>query len=58
MGQPIEIVPTFSDYKKTNFGIFLLYFKNTDIGNFTLASKVTKVEISKEIDPKIFEIKK
>ena len=58
MGQSIEIVTTFSDYKKTDFGIVLPYTKNTDMGNFALASKVNKVEVNKEIDPKIFEMTK
>ena len=58
MGQPVDVTTTFSDYKKTDFGIVLAYTKNTDLGMFQLASKTTKVEANKEIDPKIFEIPK
>ena len=58
MGQSIEIVTTYSDHKKTDFGIVLPYTRSTDFGGFALASKVTKVEVNKEIDPKIFEMSK
>ncbi|MEP7375769.1 MAG: hypothetical protein ABI675_20400 [Chitinophagaceae bacterium] len=55
MGQPVEVVTTFSDYKKTDFGIVLPYGKAMDFGNFALSAKINKVEVNKEIDPKIFE---
>ena len=55
MGQPVEVVTTFSDYKKTDFGIVLPYTRAIDLGSFSLTAKVNKVEVNKEIDPKIFE---
>ena len=55
MGQTVEVVTTFSDPKKTDFGIVLPYSRAIDLGGFALSSKVNKVEINKEIDPKIFE---
>jgi len=55
MGQTVEVVTTFSDHKKTDFGIVLPYSRAIDLGGFALSSKVNKVEINKEIDPKIFE---
>ena len=58
MGQSIEIVSTYSDHKKTDFGIVLPNSRTTDFGQFALAAKVTKVEVNKEIDPKIFEMSK
>lgn len=58
MGQSIEIVTSFSDYKKTDFGIVLPYTKAIDFGGFALTFKRTKVEVNKEIDPKIFEMPK
>jgi hypothetical protein len=58
MGQSVEIVTTFSDYKKTDFGIVLPYNKSMDFGGFALSYKRTKVEVNKEIDPKIFELPK
>jgi hypothetical protein len=58
MGQAVEIVTTFSDYKKTDFGIVLPYTKVIDFGGFALTYKRTKVEVNKELDPKIFEMPK
>ena len=55
MGQPIEVVTTLSDHKKTDFGIVLPYARTIDLGNFALSAKVNKIEVNKEIDPKIFE---
>lgn len=58
MGQSAEIVTTFSDYKKNDFGITLPYTRTVDYGGFSLSFKATKVEVNKEIDPKIFEMPK
>ncbi|HKC34625.1 MAG TPA: hypothetical protein VKB95_01140 [Chitinophagaceae bacterium] len=58
MGQPVEVVVTFSDYKKTDFGLLYPYAKTVDLGGFTLGFKRNKVEINKEIDPKVFEMSK
>lgn len=55
MGQTVEVVTTFSDYKKTDFGIVLPYSKAVDFGGFAVSSKADKVEINKEMDPKIFD---
>ena len=58
MGQPVEVVTTYSDYKKTESGIVLPYAKTIDLGGFSMSSKTNKVEVNREIDPKIFEISK
>jgi hypothetical protein len=58
MGQAIEITSTYSDHKKTDFGVVLPFSRSTDFGGFSLASKTTKAEINKEIDPKVFEMTK
>ncbi|HEY6505696.1 MAG TPA: hypothetical protein VIZ28_17090 [Chitinophagaceae bacterium] len=58
MGQPTEIVVTFSEHKKTDFGIVLPYTRSVDFGTFAFSLKVNKVEVNKEIDPKIFELPK
>ena len=49
---------SFSDYKKTDFSIVIPQSKATDFGGFAVAAKVTKEDVNKEIDPKIFEIPK
>lgn len=58
MGQPVEVTTTFADYKKTDFGIVVPYTRNVDMGMFQLEQKVNKVEVNKEIDPKIFDMPK
>ena len=58
MGQPVEVVVTLSDYKKTDFGIVLPYARTIDLGGFAMSAKVNKVEFNKEIDPKIFDLPK
>jgi hypothetical protein len=58
MGQQTEVITTFSDYKKTDFGIVLPHTRNVDFGQFQLAQKVNKVEVNKEIDPKMFDMPK
>ena len=58
MGQSVDVTTTYSDYKKTDFGIFIAYTKNVDTGMFQIAQKVDKVEVNKQIDPKIFDIPK
>ena len=59
MGQPVEITVSFSDYQKTDFGYVLPHKIDTDMGgSFSFSATVTKVEINKEIDPKIFEMPK
>ena len=58
MGQPVEVVVTASDHKKTDFGVVLAHTRTIDLGGFSMTAKVNKVEFNKEIDPKIFEMPK
>lgn len=58
MGQSVEITTTYSDYKKTDFGIMVPYAKNIDMGMFQLAQKIEKVEVNKTIDEQIFAMPK
>ncbi len=59
MGQPVEISISFSDYQKTDFGYVIAHKIDTDMGgNFSFSATVNKIEINKEIDPKIFEMPK
>ena len=52
-GQSVEIVVTFSNYQKTDFGYVVPFKTDLDLGQFQLSYTVKKVEINKEIDPKI-----
>jgi len=58
MGQAVDVTTTFSDHKKTDFGVVLAYTKSVDLGMFQYTQKIDKVEVNKEIDPKIFDIPK
>lgn len=58
MGSPVDITTSFSDYKKTDFGMVLSYSQVLDIGSYTLPSMVTKVEANKAVDPAIFDMPK
>lgn len=56
-GQEAEIETTFSDYKKTDYGYVLPYKIEMVLPQgFSFATNVKKVEINKEIDPRIFEM--
>ena len=58
MGQPVTVTTTYSNYQKTDYGIVLPYSANVDMGQFALVISTKKVEVNKEIDPKIFELPK
>lgn len=58
MGQSVDVTTTYSDHKKTDFGVTLPYSKNIDMGMFQLSQKTNKAEINKEIDMKIFDMPK
>ncbi len=58
MGQQVEITTSYSDYKKTDFGVMLSHTKSVDMGMFQFTQKVDKVEVNKQIDAKIFEMPK
>ncbi|MBS1597857.1 MAG: outer membrane lipoprotein-sorting protein [Bacteroidetes bacterium] len=57
MGQEMEITRTPSNYKKTDFGIVLPYTIDISYGSqFSLTSTVKKLEVNKDVDPKIFDM--
>jgi hypothetical protein len=57
MGQDIEITRTPSNYKKTDFGLVVPYTIDISFGaQFSITSTVKKVEINKDVDPKIFDM--
>ncbi len=57
-GQPTNVVTTYSDYTKTDFGIFVPYMVGIDMGQFNLKNTTTKVEVNKTVDPSIFDMPK
>jgi hypothetical protein len=58
MGQTVEVITSYSDYRKSDFGIVTAYTKSVDLGQFQLTYKVSKLEMNKEMDPKIFNMPK
>lgn len=58
MGQSVDVTTTYSDHKKTDFGVVLPYTKNVDMGMIQFVQKIEKVEANKPIDPKIFDMPK
>lgn len=59
MGQQMEVKSALSDYKKTDFGLVVPQTIQVSIGDqFTMTSKLNKIEINQAVDPSIFEMKK
>lgn len=58
MGQAVDVTTTYSDHKKTDFGLVLPYTKSVDMGVFQFVQKIDKIEVNKAIDPKIFDMPK
>jgi len=59
MGQELEVRSTLSDYKKTDYGLAVPQTIHVNIGDqFTLTSKLNKIEVNQPVDPAIFEMKK
>lgn len=58
MGQDVTITTTYSNFQKTDFGVFMPYTTNIDMGQFAMTENAKKVEVNKEIDPKIFDMPK
>ena len=56
MGQPVTITIAYSNFQKTDFGIVMPYTANIDMQQFALTMNTKKVEVNKEIDPKIFDM--
>jgi len=58
MGQEVTVTTTYSNYQKTDFGLMMPYTVNVDMGQFALTNNTKKVEVNKDIDPKIFDMPK
>lgn len=59
MGQEMEMVSKFSNFKKTDFGYVYPYTSEISYGDqFSMVMNVNKIEINKPVDPAIFEMKK
>ena len=58
MGQPVTVTVTLSNFKQTDFGVYMAYTTHIDMGQFALDVTTQKVEVTKDIDPKIFEMSK
>lgn len=56
-GQEAEVETSFSDHKKTDYGFVMPYKTEVTLPQgFSLAINFKKVEVNKEMDPKIFEM--
>ena len=57
-GQSVDITVSYSNYKKTDFGLVIPYTTGIDMGQFNMKTTTTKVEINKAVDPSIFDMPK
>lgn len=58
MGQEVTVTVNFSDYQKTDFGLYMPNTTNIDMGQFALKVNVKKVEVNKPVDASFFEMPK
>lgn len=59
MGQEMTVTVKSSDFKKTDIGYVLAYTSEANYGDqFSLTTKIAKIEINKDIDPAIFKMGK
>lgn len=59
MGQSMELTVSFSNFKKTDFGITTPFATEINYGGtFVITNNITKIEFNKAIDPAIFEMPK
>jgi len=58
MGQEVTVTASISNYQKTDFGVFMPFSINIDMGQFSLAITTKKAEINGTIDPTIFDMPK
>lgn len=58
MGQQMEMITTFSNFKKTDYGILVPFTSVMDYGQFAMTVTVHQVEFNKPVDASVFEMKK
>jgi len=59
MGQQVEVKSTYSDFQKTDYGLVVPHSIDIDFGGqFTVTSKLQKVDVNQPVDASIFEMKK
>ena len=59
MGQDMELSVSYSDFKKTDFGVTVPYTSDLDFGGqFQMTSKVSKIDFNQPVDSSIFDMKK
>jgi hypothetical protein len=59
MGQEVEVKSTYSDFQKTDYGLVVPRTIEVDFGGqFTVTSKLQKVDVNQPVDASIFEMKK
>lgn len=56
-GQDMEITSTFTDYKKTDYGFVAPGATEVTFPMFSFTLKTKKIDINKDIDPALFEMK-
>jgi hypothetical protein len=57
MGQQMDVITSFSDFKKTEYGWVVPQTIEINMGGqFSMTGKLNSIEINKEVDPKIFEL--
>ena len=57
LGQPMTIITTYRDYKKTDYGFVMPHTYDVNYGyQFSLNVNLKKVEFNKPVDPVIFEL--
>ncbi len=57
-GQDVEIITSFSDYRKTADGYVMPYASELEIPGLSIAYANKKIEVNKDIDPAIFDMPK
>ena len=55
-GQDTNVVITYSNYQKTDFGYLSPYKIDEDLGQIQLSYTVKSVTVNKDVDPKIFDM--